>query len=103
MYRQMVRLFGAQAREANLGPDRSLASGSITSPHPPREPSSASVDATLALDELIQRLRVRLVDSRVPQNPAPLAASPFVSLGRVGSAPNDSGERIFPIRHFQPM
>ena len=74
-----------------------------TPPQAPREPSSALVDAALALDELIQRLGIRLVRRCVPHDPRPLAPSSFVGLGRVGGAPNDRGERVFPIRHFQPL
>src|SRR5580700_11186942 len=70
------------------------------SPQPPREPSGARVDAALALDELGQALGIRLVRCRIPQSPAPLAPGPLVSLGRVGGAPNDGAERVFPIRHF---
>jgi hypothetical protein len=36
-------------------------------PQPPAEPGSAGVDATLALDELIEGLAIRLVDGGVPQ------------------------------------
>jgi putative tryptophan/tyrosine transport system substrate-binding protein len=67
---------------------------------PPREPGSAGVDAALLLDEPVQRLGIKLVHRRVPQNPDPLAPSPFVGLGRVGGAPDDGRERFLPIRHF---
>jgi hypothetical protein len=52
---------------------------------------------------MIQRLGIRLVHCGVPQNPAPLAPGPLVSLCRVGGAPNDRGERVFPLRHCQPL
>jgi hypothetical protein len=28
------------------------------------------------------------------------AFAAFIGLGRVGGAPNDGGERVFPLRHF---
>jgi hypothetical protein len=65
-----------------------------TSPHPPREPSRTGVDATLALDELVQRLGTRLLHGGVAHDAAPFAPGPFVSLGRVGGAPNDVGECV---------
>jgi hypothetical protein len=66
----------------------------------PGEARSARANATLALDEPIQRLGIR---RRVTHDPAPFGPRPFVSLGRVGGAPDDGGERVFPIRHFQPL
>ena len=64
---------------------------------------SARIDTALALDELVEGLQVRLVCRHVAQGPAPLAPGSFVSPGRVGGAPNDSAERVFPIRHLQPL
>jgi hypothetical protein len=68
-----------------------------TSPKPPREPSSARVDATTAPDELVQGLGIRLVRGGAAHHSRPLAPGSFVSLGRVGRAPNDGGERALPI------
>jgi hypothetical protein len=62
------------------------------SPRAPGEPSGAGVDAALALDEMIQRLAIRPV-RRVAHDPRPLAPSSLVGLGRVGGAPDDSGDR----------
>jgi hypothetical protein len=70
-------------------------------PQTPREPRSTGVDASLPLDEPIQRLRIRLARRRVPHHPAPLAPRPFVGLRSVGRASNDGGERIFPAGHIQ--
>jgi hypothetical protein len=69
-------------------------------PQAPREASSASVDASLPADELLQGLRIRLVPGNVPQSPAPFASGPFVSLGRVvppQSANTNAGSR----RHLE--
>jgi hypothetical protein len=38
----------------------------------------------------------------VAHDAAPLAPGPFIGFGRVGGAPDDGGERGFPIRDFQP-
>src|SRR6516165_403073 len=68
----------------------------------PRKPGNAFVDTALPANELIQWLRIRLVRRGVTHHSAPLAPRPFVGLGRVGGGPNDGGERVFPIRYFQP-
>jgi hypothetical protein len=49
-------------------------SATSTSPKAPGEPSSAHVDATLAPDELVQRLAIRLVRRRVTHEPSLIAA-----------------------------
>jgi hypothetical protein len=72
-----------------------------TSSQTPREPCGARVDATLPANKLVQRLGNRLVDRRVAHHAGPLAAGPLVGLGRVGRAPNNRGERVFPVRVFQ--
>ena len=58
----------------------------------PSLPRVAGFDAALPANKLFQRLRIALVRRRVPHNPAPLASSSLVGLGRVGGAPNDRGE-----------
>jgi hypothetical protein len=55
------------------------------------------------MDELLQGFGTRLVRRHVPHDAAPLAPCSFVGIGRVGGAPNDRGEPVFPIRHFQPL
>jgi hypothetical protein len=75
--------------------------GCWPSPQAPREPSGASVDATLALDEPVQGLGIRLVDGHIPHHSRPLAPRPLVSLARVGGAPDDRSERTFPNRGMQ--
>jgi hypothetical protein len=39
----------------------------------------------------------------VPHEAAPFAARSFVGLGRVCGAPDDRGERVLSLRHFQPL
>jgi hypothetical protein len=56
-------------------------SGRTPSPQPPSEPGSARIDAALAPDELVQRLVIRLVRCRVPQDPRPFAPGSFVGFG----------------------
>ena len=73
---------------------------SLTLPRMPRKPSRAGVDAPLPLDELVQRLGIQFVLVSVAHDARPLAPGPFVDLDRVGSAPNDGSERIFPIGHL---
>jgi hypothetical protein len=63
----------------------------------------AGVDATLPVNELVQRLGIRLVYCRAPHDAAPFAAGSFVDLGRVSGAPNDRGERVFPLRYIRPL
>lgn len=89
------------SRENHLSPSSPTSPGPRCpiSPHPPTERSRAGVDPTLPSDELVQRLRIRLVRRHVPHNAAPLASGAFVRLCRVGSAPKNRGERVFPIRH----
>ena len=50
----------------------------VAVPRPMRRVNRAAhaLIATLALDELVQRLGIRLGDRRVPQRPAPLAPGP---------------------------
>jgi hypothetical protein len=67
------------------------------------EPRGAGVDAALALDELIERIGIRFVDCRVSHEARPFAPSTLVGFGRVGGAPDDRGERVFPIRYLQPL
>jgi hypothetical protein len=67
------------------------------------ESGSTGIDSTPALDEPVQRLRVRLVTHSVPHHAAPFAPRSFVRLGRVGRAPDDGGERVFPLRDRQPL
>jgi hypothetical protein len=78
---------------ASAPPAHGLAFGSTwsTSPQPPREPSSARIDAALTLDVLPQGLGNRLVRRRVAHDPGPLAPGPLVGLHRVGGAPDDGG------------
>jgi hypothetical protein len=71
-------------------------------PQAPAKPGGASIDSSLALNELTQGVRI-LLHHRVPHDPRPLAPSPLVGLGRVGSATNDGGEWVFPTRHCQPL
>jgi hypothetical protein len=66
-------------------------------PQAPREPRSAGVDAAFPLDEQIEGLRIQLVGRCVPHHPRPFTSAPFVGLRRVGGAPNDGGEWVFPI------
>jgi hypothetical protein len=95
---------GRQRHQLRAGPTLLFCgSGRSPSPEPPREPSGAFVNAALAPDELIQRLRIRPAHGRVSHHTAPLAPRPLVSLGRVRGATYDSGEWIFPVRHFQPL
>jgi hypothetical protein len=68
-------------------------SGSITSPQAPREPGRARVDAALPVDELIQRLGIRLVGHRVPHHPRPLAPSTLVGFCWIRGAPDDGGDQ----------
>jgi hypothetical protein len=56
------------------------------SPEAPGEASCASVDATLPLDELIQRLGNVLVFCRVPHHPRPFASGALIDLFRIRSA-----------------
>lgn len=63
-------------------------------PNPPPETSRAFVDAAVAFDEPVQRLGIELVLGDVAHKTRPLAARPFVGLGRVGGTPNDGSERI---------
>src|ERR1700722_8088923 len=74
-----------------------------TSPQTPGEASGTAVDAALALDEPVQGLGIRLVEGRVSHDPRPFAPRSFVGLSRVGRSPNDRGERVFPISHFQSL
>jgi hypothetical protein len=74
-----------------------------TSPQTPREPGGALVDAAPSAYELTQRLGIRLVHRRVSHGAAPLAPRSLVGLGRVRGAPNNRCERVFPVRHFQPL
>jgi hypothetical protein len=64
---------------------------------------SAGIDAALPLNELIQRLRIRLVRRSIPHDPAPLAPRSFVGLGWIGGATDDGRERVLPIRNLQPL
>ena len=48
------------------------------SPQTAREPGNTVVDATLALDELLQRLGIRLVHRGVTHHPRPLAPGALV-------------------------
>ncbi len=57
-------------------------------------------DASLVLDEPGQRFGHRLVCRGASHNPRPLAPCSPVALGRIGGAPEDRGEGIFPIRDF---
>jgi hypothetical protein len=75
----------------------------LTSPQAPRQPGGALIDATFAPDELVEGLGSRLAHACVPHRPRPLASGSLVGLGRVGGAPNNRGERGFPIRDFQPL
>ncbi len=79
------------------------AATTTTCPHSPKEPSRAGVDPALPRDELLQWLGIRLVGRGVLHQPGPFAPGSLVGLGRVGRAPDDGGEWVFPIRDFQPL
>jgi hypothetical protein len=51
----------------------------------------------------VQWFGIRLARRRVPHGARPLAPRPLVRPDWVGGAPNDGGERVFPIRHFQAL
>jgi hypothetical protein len=63
---------------------------------------SALVDTAPSRDELLKRLGLILDPGHVPHNPRPLASGSLVNHLRVGGAPNDSGKRVFPLRHVEP-
>jgi hypothetical protein len=62
---------------------------------------SASVDAAFALDEPLQWLSLVLDRGAIPHNPRPFASGSHVHSSRVGGAPDDRGERIFPLGYNQ--
>jgi hypothetical protein len=66
------------------------------SPQASSEPSGARIDATLALNEPIQRLRNRLVRGGVPHDAGPFTPRPFFGFGGVSGASDDGREGIFP-------
>jgi hypothetical protein len=85
------------ARQPSTGPR------CCSSPQAPGEPGSACIDSTIALNEMLKELGIRLVDGGAPQGARPLAARSFVGLGRVAGAPNDGGKSVLPIRDLQPL
>jgi hypothetical protein len=68
-------IFGCARRLSRPSSSRRRSWVPRTSPNPPGEPGSAGVDAALALDELVQRLGIRLVHGRVAHHPGPLASA----------------------------
>jgi hypothetical protein len=74
-----------------------------TPSHAPRKTGSTFIDPTLPPDELIQRLRIRFVHRRVQHHAGPLAPSTLVGFCWIRGAPDNGGERVFPLRYFQPL
>jgi hypothetical protein len=61
----------------------------------------ACIDAAFALDEPVKWLGLVLDRGRVPHNPRPFASGSHVHSSRVGGAPDDGSERVFPLGHVE--
>src|SRR5271166_4264 len=68
--------------------------GSSTAPKATGKPRRTAVDASFALDELIEWLGGGFVLQRIPQNAGPFRPRSFVDLGSVGGAEDQGGERL---------
>jgi hypothetical protein len=58
------------------------------------KPASTFVDATLPLDELVERFGIRLAFQRVPERAGPFRPGALINLSSISGAANDGGKRF---------